>query len=934
MAMTRQQRRCQSDWPLFSRTLSGRVSWTLVVCFVVGQCSCSKTEPQGNPTGAQQTSTTPTPTPAPASAANRARPRRPAPAPPKKELPEIIDLPDASGETDVVILLPDGERAVICGDDGKVQLYKIGSGETLKSIDGQAGPPRLAVSTNGELLAQSAQGSTKIGVWSLTSGEALANIESEEPIADLEFMSDNRRLAWIDLPRDDATPSHVRIWDVVANSDQQTLQSAGRMSALAVSPTENLLACAGSPPDLSSAGLAELWELDKSSVRTTWQSRFGACFQVAFAPKGGTLAIAEYGGTHPLQLSHQIRLVDVPSGAEKVLRAHMAEIQGLAFSPDGAFLLSTGLDNIVRVWQVATASLRAASGLPDYAGGSITCAGPHARISFSARNGQEHVHPVLRDLERIVEGDAAGIRAGMYVKDAPREVRALRFTDGGRLLGISSEAIGTMIYDTTSWDGVLVAGDRTLVADQFASNLQGLLDASRELQPGAAVAASLEDALQSSLLPLDAVATPDGRYIVTTERARANPQRLSNSIMTFRAAKGDQILAVANHLGSYASTISFSADSSRFAACSNFSFYHGGFNCKGPVTVYETKRPRDNKEVRWRRSKSVVNRTVPNEVVSILSTHASQFAHLEKKELLAEQLQAVAGDIPEIETSSDLSELRWQLLTLNAANTGLDVVRVKVPTGDPVDVVLHLKMTPALIDCDMLPPAGQSSLISQPLATWSDTEGLAGLDYTHILTRLYTGEAAVAGGDLLIAFSLFSNETVAPGAVAVNFVPRGSIARDGIVWPMIQPEFREFPALRQTHFFLHGDLLLGSVMSPTGESVASFGNDATVKIWNLDTRELMATCTGINGKFSADGTLLATITAVNQATEIVLWDARTGHEKRRLTGGHIQAITQFDFHPHAARLVTGGMDGIVALWDTDTGQQIPLTASSDQLDSR
>ena len=54
-----------------------------------------------------------------------------------------------------------------------------------------------------------------------------------------------------------------------------------------------------------------------------------------------------------------IKILDVPSKqtVRMIRGAHVNEVSGVSFSPDGKYLASSGTDRVVRIWDVKTGDL-------------------------------------------------------------------------------------------------------------------------------------------------------------------------------------------------------------------------------------------------------------------------------------------------------------------------------------------------------------------------------------------------------------------------------------------------------------------------------------------------------------------------------------------------------------------------------------------------
>jgi WD domain, G-beta repeat len=131
--------------------------------------------------------------------------------------------------------------------------------------------------------------------------------------------------------------------------------------------------------------------------------------------------------------------------------------------------------------------------------------------------------------------------------------------------------------------------------------------------------------------------------------------------------------------------------------------------------------------------------------------------------------------------------------------------------------------------------------------------------------------------------------------------------------------------------------IINSVTSNSdGTMLATVGQDSTVRLWNVSTRQLIGSPFSAGqaerAVFSPDGTALAII---DTDGTVQLWNTRT----RQPSGGPIAAgisdVQSVAFSPDGRILVTGSTDNTVRLWDVATGQQVgsPLLAGLSMIDS-
>src|SRR5439155_10308828 len=129
----------------------------------------------------------------------------------------------------------------------------------------------------------------------------------------------------------------------------------------------------------------------------------------------------------------------------------------------------------------------------------------------------------------------------------------------------------------------------------------------------------------------------------------------------------------------------------------------------------------------------------------------------------------------------------------------------------------------------------------------------------------------------------------------------------------------------------HAGRVHGVAFSPDGEQIASASTDGFVKLWRVQTSEVLLTVPrswsddnvpcGTVLAFRPDGQQLATAGGNYDFTpgDIQLWDIRSGKEVFTLRG-HTALVTCVAFSPDGQRLVSGSNDHTVKLWNVATGE--------------
>ena len=255
---------------------------------------------------------------------------------------------------------PDGTQLAVGSSIG-IWLYNAHTGKELNLLTGHTkGPSCIAYSPNGHTLASGGTMDTGVCLWDPNTGEHKVTLsEREERVTCVEFSPDGRILA------SESIDGTIRLWDIVTGKHKATLDGdIGGRELIVFSPDGETLASAD-----NSGLFVGLWNIETDEHKVTLEKPDFHTNSIAFSPDGNTIVTGGWDKNIDGGLSvGAVRLWDAATGKhkEELIKERTDSVFTVAYSPNGASLVSGSKDGTILLWDTATYQLKASlTGYPD-----------------------------------------------------------------------------------------------------------------------------------------------------------------------------------------------------------------------------------------------------------------------------------------------------------------------------------------------------------------------------------------------------------------------------------------------------------------------------------------------------------------------------------------------------------------------------------------
>ena len=286
---------------------------------------------------------------------------------------------EAASPVSALAFSSDGYRLFAGSDNGALRLWDVEKARQIASFAGHSQRiGSLALSPDGRTLASASwDGSVKL--WNIETRQEKTHILADNSsgeqsqVFSVAFAPDGKTLAWSDHA--------THVWDLATDRERYaTAIIGGFANTLRFTADGRYLALGVDDTNASFWGdqAISVRLLDAANGRELWHVPGESEGSIAIAPDGRTIATGD----------GEIKLIETASG--KIVRSFGRDIDQVAFMADDRYLVSTGWDGALRIWDPATGKEKVA--FISFTDGSYLAITPEGYYDASSESAEESLN--------------------------------------------------------------------------------------------------------------------------------------------------------------------------------------------------------------------------------------------------------------------------------------------------------------------------------------------------------------------------------------------------------------------------------------------------------------------------------------------------------------------------------------------------------------
>jgi WD40 repeat protein len=783
------------------------------------------------------------------------------------------------GEVSAIDWSPDGNYlafGLTSLDDNNIQIWDVATKQLLSVIEGHNWSVGDVIwSPDGTLLASGGSSDGKTKIWNAETGQLLSVFDvADFGVDSLDWSLDGRYIIY----KGYSSGGIIQVWDI--QNEQVVFSSTAFTNAVntvAISPDGVTIAASGT--DGTSGNYSykvRVWNIQTRQELSTIDYT-GDAVSLAWSPNGSFLAVLEAGRYEQPQDDERVTIVDSITWQNvSQARGDWGVVKSIEWLPDMSRIVFSSFSGKIRVWDwsenVASSDEQPSS----------------SSVLFEHR---DNVQTVTWSPDGVILASGSYDGTVQLWDNLRGEIAAVLDVDGVEVNSISWSPDGTMLASVDA-NGVIRLWD--IASGQEMGSIENnevSVNSIAWSPDGTKLASGSENGEVTiwdivSLQQIFRFESVDAEVRSVAWSPESSFLAVANSNGTIQIWNGGtgQTLTELENPGGWVETIDWSSDGLRLASGDS----------SGKLTVWNIADGRVDASL-----------TVDNILVASVawSPDDKQIAAAGFDGKIQVWNLETNQQIILVEEGEAVSTIAWSPDGSQLASGGWDgkvyLWNFRLPTPN--------NQNPALLESVMLggPLAWSPNGAYLVFASDDDTLRVWDIESNRNLFTLH-------------GFSFYLPSSISWSPDSMYLVSGGT---EGVrVWSMETGQ--------QVNAFLSRDDSAKDVAwSPSGEFIAAASFTGIIEIWNVETGQIYTTLlnndiNAINIAWSPDNTHL-----VVASVGLQVWDITTG-QREDLSDNELISVA--DWSPNSTKLITGGRDGVLRLWDLITREETVLSLEENE----